>query len=192
MVDLRQDFRLDKLIARNFVMLSKDEIEFVRNCRNHDEIRKWMYSDDIIPVQDHINFINSLKENNRNYYWLVKMEENYIGVISLNRIDFRNRNAYLGIYTNPFLVSRGKGELLIECIKKLAFDYANLHTLKIEVIDINEKAKNFYNKAGFREEGRLKEFVSRDGKWHDMIVMGITAPEKENDMKDGSETPILS
>jgi UDP-4-amino-4,6-dideoxy-N-acetyl-beta-L-altrosamine N-acetyltransferase len=175
MIDLRQDFTIDKLKVKNFVTLSSDDIEYVRSFRNHDEIRKWMYSDDIISLQDHINFINSLKENNRNYYWLVKMEEKYIGVVSLNRIDFKHRNAYLGIYANPFLASGGKGELLIKCIKKLAFDFANLHTLKIEVMDTNEKAMNFYKKVGFSEEGRLKEFVYKDGKWHDMIIMGITA-----------------
>lgn len=179
MVDLRQDFTFDKFVVKNFVTLSSDEVEFVRNCRNHDEIRKWMYSDDIISSWDHINFINNLKENNKNYYWLVKMEEKDIGVISLNRIDFQHRNAYLGIYANPFTVLRGKGELLIKCIKTLAFDYANLHTLKIEVMDTNEKATNFYKKVGFSEEGRLKEFVYRDGKWHDMIIMGVTAPEGE-------------
>lgn len=179
MVDLRQDFTFDKLIVKNFVTLSNDEIEFVRNCRNHDDIRKWMYSDCIITSRDHINFINNLKENNKNYYWLVKMEEMHIGVISLNRIDFQNRNAYIGIYANPFLILRGKGELLIECVKKLAFDYVNLHTLKIEVMDTNEKATNFYKKAGFREEGRLEEFVYRNGEWHDMIVMGVIIPEGE-------------
>jgi len=179
MFDLRQDFLFDKLIVKNCVTLSSDEVELVRNCRNHDEIRKWMYSDSIISLLDHINFINSLKVNNKNYYWLVKMGEEYIGVISLNRIDFQNRNAYLGIYANPFSVLKGKGELLIKCIKILAFDYANLHTLKIEVMNINEKATNFYKKAGFREEGRLKEFVFRNGKWQDMIIMGITSPEEE-------------
>ena len=94
MVDLRQDFSFDKLKVKNFVTLSNDEAEFVRSFRNHDEIRKWMYSDDFISLQDHINFINSLKENDRNYYWLVKMEEKYIGVISLNRIDFKHTHFF--------------------------------------------------------------------------------------------------
>lgn len=180
MVDLRQDFIFDNLIIKNFTGISNDEKEFVRNCRNHDDIRKWMYSDDIIPLSNHINFINNLKEDNNNYYWLIQMGEKYIGVISLNRIDFQNRNAYLGIYANPFLNLKGRGNLLIKCAKKLAFDYANFHTLKIEVMDINKKATNFYKKVGFREEGRLKEFVLRNGKWHDMIVMGITVPEGDN------------
>lgn len=179
MVDLRQDFTFDKFNIKNFVSLSSDEVEFVRNCRNHDEVRKWMYSDNIISSWDHINFINTLKENNKNYYWLVKMEEKAIGVISLTRIDFQNRNAYLGIYANPFTLLRGKGELLIKCIQKLAFDYAKLHTLKIEVMDTNDKATKFYKKVGFSEEGRLKEFVFRDGKWHDMVVMGKIVPERE-------------
>lgn len=180
MVDLRQDFIFNNSVIKNFVNLSDDEIELVRNCRNHDEVRKWMYSDNIIPLCDHINFINNLKENNKNYYWLVQVKMKYIGVISLNRIDFQNGNAYLGIYANPFELLKGKGGLLFNCAKKLAFDYANFHTLKIEVMDTNEKATDFYEKIGFREEGRLKEFVFRNGKWHDMIVMGIIVPEGEN------------
>jgi UDP-4-amino-4,6-dideoxy-N-acetyl-beta-L-altrosamine N-acetyltransferase len=179
MFDLRQDFIFDKLIVKNFVTLSNDEIEFVRKCRNHDEVRKWMYSDRIIPLYDHINFINNLKEDYKNYYWLVKMEEEDIGVFSFNRINFQNKNAYLGIYTNPFLIQKGSGKLLIYYIKKLAFDYAKFHTLKIEVMDINEKATNFYRRVGFTEEGRLKEFVLRNEKWHDMIIMGITISEGE-------------
>ncbi|MCM8820304.1 MAG: hypothetical protein NC925_05880 [Candidatus Omnitrophica bacterium] len=31
----------------------------------------------------------------------------------------------------------------------------------------------FYKKHGFRKEGRLKEFVYREGKYLDVIVMGI-------------------
>jgi UDP-4-amino-4,6-dideoxy-N-acetyl-beta-L-altrosamine N-acetyltransferase len=40
-------------------------------------------------------------------------------------------------------------------------------------METNERAINFYRKTGFSEEGRLKEFVFKDGKWLDVIVMGI-------------------
>jgi sialic acid synthase SpsE len=42
-----------------------------------------------------------------------------------------------------------------------------------EVIETNERAISFYKKTGFSEEGRLKEFVFKDGRWLDVIVMGI-------------------
>lgn len=61
----------------------------------------------------------------------------------------------------------------MECLQGLAFDTAHLHTLKAEVIETNKRAINFYKKSGFSEEGRLKEFVFKDGKWQDVIVIGI-------------------
>ena len=100
-----------------------------------------------------------------------KKDGKYIGVICLNRVDFINKNAYLGIYTNPEL--SGVGGLIMECLQKLAFDVAHLHTLKAEVIETNEWAIDFYKKSGFSEEGRLKEFVFKNGKWLGVIVMGI-------------------
>ena len=88
-------------------------------------------------------------------------------------MDLSNKNAYLGIYTNPYNVKRGTGYALIECLKVLAFDIANLHTLKLEVIEKNKRAISFYKKAGFSKEGILRDFVFKDGKWCDVIVMGI-------------------
>jgi len=124
--------------------------------------------------KEHAMFIEGLKIDNKNSYWLARDEnEGYLGVISLNRIDSANKNAYLGIYTNPYSGKTGTGYVLIECLKRLAFNIAYLHTLKLEVIENNEKAIRFYEKSGFSEEGRLREFVFKDGKWCDVIVMGI-------------------
>ncbi|MDW8097566.1 MAG: GNAT family N-acetyltransferase, partial [Aquificaceae bacterium] len=55
----------------------------------------------------------------------------------------------------------------------LAFEVAKLHTLKLEVIEDNERAISFYKRMGFVEEGRLREFVFKEGRWKDVIVMGM-------------------
>jgi UDP-4-amino-4,6-dideoxy-N-acetyl-beta-L-altrosamine N-acetyltransferase len=55
----------------------------------------------------------------------------------------------------------------------LAFDTVELHSLKLEVIEENERSVDFYMKIGFKEEGLLKEFVLKDGKWLNVIIMGI-------------------
>ena len=146
----------------------------VLRWRNHEAIRKWMYSDTIISMQEHTDFLSNLLEDNKNFYWVVENEEGIsLGTISLNKTDFKHKHAYLGIYSNPYNEIKNKGHLLIQCIENLAFKIAGLHTLKLEVIDTNQKAINFYKKSGFSEEGRLKEFVFKDGQWHDVIVMGI-------------------
>ena len=174
MIELQTNFDINGAEIINFLNLSSEEREMVLNWRNHEDIRKWMYSDNIISLNEHINFIDQLVENTNNFYWVVKNKDGiYFGTIYLNRTDFKNKHAYIGIYANPYNEIKNKGYLLIQSIKSLAFEIAGLHTLKLEVIDNNQKAINFYKKSGFAEEGRLKEFVFKDEQWHDVIFMGI-------------------
>ncbi len=172
MISLRSDFEVETFKIVNFVNLNREEIEMVRNWRNNENVRNMMLSDHIISPEEHSNFIDKLREDNKNFYWIVKKGEESIGTISLNRVDLKNRNAYLGIYVNPYHKLPGAGNILIENLKKLAFSKANLHTLKLEVIDKNERAINFYKKSGFMDEGRLKEFIFKDDRWYDLIIMG--------------------
>ena len=165
---------MDGIKTKNFINLSAEEKEMVLGWRNQESIRKWMYSDTIISSKEHADFLSNLTKDKNNSYWVAENgDEILFGTISLNKIDFKNKHAYIGIYSNPYNEIKNRGHLLIQCIKKLAFEIAGLHTLKLEVIANNQKAINFYKKSGFNEEGRLKEFVFKDGQWHDVIVMGI-------------------
>jgi UDP-4-amino-4,6-dideoxy-N-acetyl-beta-L-altrosamine N-acetyltransferase len=173
MTDLRKNINLNGIDIINFINLKAKEKELTRKWRNHADVRKWMYSDHIISRNEHNEFINKLAKDMRNVYWLIKAEDNeYMGVIYLNRLDFKNKAAYLGIYSNPEDTFSGTGRLLIECLTKLAFRILHLHSLKLEVIETNKRAIRFYKKAGFSEEGRLKEFVIKEGHWCDVIIMG--------------------
>jgi UDP-4-amino-4,6-dideoxy-N-acetyl-beta-L-altrosamine N-acetyltransferase len=173
MLDFKNNFEFGDVKIINFLNLTNEENEMIRTWRNNTNVRKFMFSDHIILPQEHYTFILKLKDDNKNFFWLVKKNEEYVGTISLNRIDFNNGNAYLGLYANPDNKVSGAGQILIGCLKKLAFNVANLHSLKLEVIDTNERAKLFFKKSKFSEEGRLKDFVNKSGKWYDVIVMGI-------------------
>ncbi len=174
MFNLRADFSVGEYVLENFINLSDEEKEMVRNWRNSEQIAKWMFSDHTISPEEHSQFTERLKNDDRNFYWTVRHGGGeYCGVISLNKVDFKNKNAYLGVYANPGSRLPGAGRILVECLKNVAFDMARLHTLKLEVIYGNDRAVDFYRKSGFAEEGRLKEFVFKKGGWYDVIIMGI-------------------
>jgi UDP-4-amino-4,6-dideoxy-N-acetyl-beta-L-altrosamine N-acetyltransferase len=163
---------LDKVVLLNFVNLNVKENEMVRLWRNHSRIRRWMYSSHIISSKEHTDFINNLKDDKKNFFWIVRYKEGkYLGVVYLNRLDLTNKNAYLGIYANPNL--KGVGNILIGCLKELSFNIINLHSLKLEVIESNKRAVQFYKKIGFKDEGCLKEYVFKNGKWVNVIIMGL-------------------
>jgi len=136
-----------------------------------------MYTDHVISQEEHEAFIENLKRDNRNFYYFVYWQSIPVGVISLARVDLRNRNAYLGVYASPERKIPAAGVILGRSIMDLAFRVAKLHTLKLEVFEDNKRAISFYKRFGFTEEGRLREFVLRNNKWKDVVVMGITEEE---------------
>jgi UDP-4-amino-4,6-dideoxy-N-acetyl-beta-L-altrosamine N-acetyltransferase len=171
-IHLKRDFDFGGFRLINFIRLGAASEE-VRRWRNHEGVRRWMYSDHLISKKEHLRFIDGLRDDSRNYFWKVEDQDGGIGVISLNKIDLKNKNAYLGIYANPDCPKKGAGKILIDLLKRLCFEIVKLHSLRLEVIEGNNRAVRFYRKMGFRREGRLKEFVFKEGQWRDVIVMAM-------------------
>ncbi len=146
--NLRRNIEPGDVLLKNFVNLSDEEVEMVRRWRNHPEVRRWMYTDHEISKEEHLSFIETLRHDKRNFYYLVYKVDKAVGVLSLTRVDFRNRNAYFGIYGNPEEKIHGAALILEKSAISLAFDVAQLHTLKLEVIEDNERAINFLQKDG--------------------------------------------
>lgn len=177
--ELKRDFEFDNIKVKNFINLSEQEHLSALKWRNEETVRKMMFSEQLIEEKDHFKFIEGLKSNSKNSYWRVdSAEKGAIGVIYLNDVDESNRHAYLGLYANLGNTVSGKGDMLMSCLERIAFDYAKLHSLKLEVLELNSKAISLYNKCGFQKEGTLKDFVLRDDKWIDTIVMGKIVESK--------------
>lgn len=175
---LLKNIRFGDISLVNFINLSDGEKLEVLKWRNDERIRTWMFNDKPIEPGDHLRFIINLKDEKKNFYWVVKNLSNEpAGVISINKIDAANKNSYLGIYKNPFFAGKNAGEILINALKKVAFETCGLHSLKLEVVANNDRAIKFYEKHGFKTEGRLREFALKNGAWMDVVIMGITSSE---------------
>ena len=184
MKDLKRTIRFGNKTIVNFVNLVKKDQELVRRLRHSSKIRKYMYSGKYISRKEHFLFIDKLKNDNKNYYWLVKCSDNeYIGVIYLNRLDLNNKHAYLGIYADNNSPLTHKGNRLMDCLKYISFDLLKLHTLKLEVLKDNLGAITFYKKEGFNQEGVLKEFIYKENKWQAVIVMGLISNRDRSKMR---------
>ncbi len=178
-VNIRSDLIIDNFKLVNFVNLTPEESDMVRIWRNNETIRFWMFNDDIISAEDHNNFLKLLTQSETKAYWLVKEKEIPIGVINFTRISWKHRNAYLGMYVNPQMMHKGFGKKLLHIALNIAFNFLQLHSLKLEVIEDNKVAINLYKKFGFEEEGRLREFVYKQGVWKDVIIMGTINPREK-------------
>lgn len=99
---------------------------------------------------------------------------NAVGNIFLDKINWVNRNAWLGILIGKES-NRGKGfgKEAVHLMIEYAFYRLNLVKILLEVSVINEQALNFYKKMGFQTEGILRDHFLIDGKYADINIMSI-------------------
>lgn len=101
-----------------------------------------------------------------------------IGSIALQNIDHLNRNAFFGIFIGE-AAHRGKGygAEAIRLLLDYGFKTLNLHNVMLSVNADNEAGIACYKKVGFREAGRRREWVFKDGKYIDKVYMDILDSE---------------
>ena len=131
----------------NFINLEYDEKVMILNWRNHPKVKSVMHNNLDILLDDHLNFIESLKKRDDKKYFLVKENSLNIGVIDF--INITKYEAELGIYSNPDL--RGYGTLLLSEICTYAFETLKVQVLKAEVYKTNVTAIQLYQKFNFKE-----------------------------------------
>ena len=137
----------------DFVDLTQKEVLLVLAWRNHENIKKWMYSQDEISKEAHLGFLDELQFSKSRQYMVVKKDNNYVGVVYFTKIDGVNKESYFGLYANPFEKISGIGQTLGEVCLKYILDLLNLNKIKLEVFSDNVRALKLYKKYNFKGMG---------------------------------------
>lgn len=178
-VDLHQRFKLGEMEFIPFSCLDEQQVRTVWLMRNHPDIAHWMSSGGAIPFDAHLTFMARQQYETHNFNYLCEDTHGPAGVISLHRLDWHHRIAWLGVYRNPDRRNERLGARLLAAIQQLAFDVVRLHTLKLEVATDNTRAILAYDSAGFQHEGVWREAIYRQQqhRFIDLQLMGITEQE---------------
>lgn len=135
----------------NFTDLTLEEKKMVLLWRNHPTIKQWMYNSDDILLENHFNFIETLKNCTDKLYFLVKRGDDYVGVIDFTNINKESKSSEFGLYSNPFLKIAGIGRILEEISIVYAFQTLKVSMLKLEVFSDNAQVINLHKKFNFKE-----------------------------------------
>lgn len=107
----------------------------------------------------------------------------YIGNCGVNTVDWKNSVVEVGIFLGKEYLNRGYGTDAMKTLVKFIFEQMNINKVKLHVYSFNERARRCYEKVGFKEEGRLRQEIFRNGAYHDIICMGILRDEFLNMQK---------
>jgi RimJ/RimL family protein N-acetyltransferase len=97
-----------------------------------------------------------------------------IGSCQLLNINWIHRNAELQIRVgNEDFLGRGYGSQSVRKLCHFGFHDLNLHRIYLHVFCTNHRAIRAYEKCGFKKEGILRQTAFIDGKWLDVMIMGL-------------------
>jgi len=106
------------------------------------------------------------------------LDNRLIGSCQLRHIDPVHRNAELQIRIGEVDErGRGNGTEAVRQLLRFGFRDLNLRRVYLNVFANNATAIRTYEKAGFQREGLLREAAHIDGRYVDVVVMGILRPE---------------
>lgn len=105
-----------------------------------------------------------------------------LGLVSLTNIDCINRSAEFHIMIGN-VENRGKGigYFATKQLLNHAFNNLNLNRIELAVFDDNLRAVNLYKKVGFKQEGRKRQAIYKNGSYKDITMMAILKGEFNNE-----------
>ena len=101
-----------------------------------------------------------------------------IGSTGLHGISPKNHNATFGIAVGEKEYwSRGYGTEAARLLVKYGFEQLNLHRIGSGAIAFNERSIRMHLRIGFREEGRQRDWIYKNGAYHDHVLFGLLKDE---------------
>jgi len=130
------------------------------------------------------------RDEEEQWFSNLKNRENHILFSILNRegnqligncgitINWKDKSGVLGILIGEKdFQNKGYGTEAMKLLVNYSFNTLNLHRVELETFSFNHRAIKSYKKVGFIEEGRKRQAIFANGKYHDRIIMGILRKE---------------
>lgn len=101
-----------------------------------------------------------------------------VGNCGLFDINWHVRSAEVGIFIGEkSLWNQGYGTEAMQLLLRHGFETYNLNRIHLRVYETNPRAVRSYEKAGFTLEGRERQGMYQQGRYIDVLLMGILRAE---------------
>lgn len=161
-----------KLVSPDDAASLYDQIEKTR-----PQLAKFMpWGDAMHSVEDEKDFLEYCQGRMKDKkLWItsILVDGKPVGMIDLHNIDLDNSHAEVGYWLGGEYQGNG---VMTDCLKRvlaIGFEEMKLHKIKLLAEKVNEASNAVAQKAGFVLEGRLKDEIYSDGKFHDANLYGL-------------------
>ena len=164
---------MSKVVLREINKCTYEQKLSVRDIRNQDSVRRSMYTDHEIGLDEHLKWVTRLKDDKKQIDFVVLVEEVVSGVVSVNAIDRSHKKSDWAFYLSE-KVRGGLGAALEFSLLDFVFNVLLLEKLNCEVIETNEAVVKMHKKFCFVEEGFRRENIEKEEGRIGVFFLGIT------------------
>lgn len=148
----------------------------ILNIRNEPSVRNSMYTNHHISLDEHLNWVEILKNDKTQIVFIILVNDIASGVLSISALDLVHKKSDWAFYLTD-KVRGGLGTALEFSLLNFAFDDLLLEKLNCEVIETNDVIVKLHKKFGFIEEGFKNSNIEKNGTRIGVYFLGITKDE---------------
>ncbi|CAN7182005.1 UDP-4-amino-4,6-dideoxy-N-acetyl-beta-L-altrosamine N-acetyltransferase [Rossellomorea sp. LjRoot5] len=150
--------------------INEDFLDLVLLWRNQEDIRKVMYHDKLITIEEHRSWFNSINNSEKKITKVFLFKGAPYGVVNITNIDRINQRCEWGFYIGEKNAPRGLGSIMGNLALNYMFKELRLNKICSEVLGFNQASLHFHRKLGFNQEGLLKNHIIKNGKYIDVYL----------------------
>ncbi len=176
--------------------LEREDLKLLHEMQNDEEVMQWARSrpDHMVTMEAlEKEYEDELKGENvlRKTFAIVHRKSGrVIGWASLRWWRPFHTTADFGIAIgDKGFRGKGIGTEVTRLLTELAFEQYNIHKVELFTRPDNQAMIRSAEKSGFRVEGKIRETVYFNGKYHDGVLMGVLREEFENVKSGSRRTP---
>lgn len=158
-----------------------EDLSLMVKWRNDPEIYQHFYEHEPLSLVVQERWFENFLQKDDEKLWIIEAIEDPepIGTVGLVHIDWRSRKTEWGrflIYPEKYRHG-GYGSEVESLILRYVFDHMNLNRLYCELFARNENVIALHEKFGFKEEGRFRKHVFKDGQYQDVVYLALLREE---------------
>ena len=167
---------IDKEVGVYLRFMTYDDTDLIVSWRNTDGVRKNFIYQALFTRESHENWIRTKVETGDVVQMIIceTGSDRPVGSVYVRDVDRTHHKAEYGIFIGE-ADARGKGygTAAAKLMIRYCFEEMKLHRLFLRVYAENQQAIKSYEKAGFEREALLRDDVCIEGKYRDIVLMGI-------------------
>ena len=154
-----------------------------------ERVMTWVNDPEVVKNLQHFNrritrteekkYLATIISSENNYLFSIfhKTTGQYVGQGGINQISWENKLGRLSLIIKKEHWNHGYAQEIIPLLLRYGFQQLKLNKLWLMVYATNQKGRHLYRKLGFRPEGTLRQEYFWQGKYHDIIRMGLLRKE---------------